>query len=61
MTIKFTEDDLARAAEWREQGVSVDVIAEKLGVCRETFRRIRRQGFSVKPIARSKPNLVGKE
>lgn len=45
----------------REQGLSVELIAEELGVCAETFRAFRkRTGYQITPIARSKPTLIGR-
>lgn len=45
-------DDMVKAIyTLRDQGLSVDIIAEKLGVDRATFRRFRRKaGIKLKPI-----------
>jgi hypothetical protein len=45
----------------RERGLSVELIAEELGVDVGTFRTFRRRtGYRIAPIPRSKPNLIGR-
>lgn len=47
--------------ELRSQGLNVDLIAEKVGVNKDTFLQFRRRtGFRLAPIQRSPRDLVGR-